>query len=305
MDKGYIVMKKGLKTVSVLLVVLNLFTLVSCGKVDENEIISTSREIAKALSNCDMGAVEGYCSGHTKKLEKAMPVITKGEEPSQDLLIDNMIASTIKYSVDADSFKSESLGRRCSVDVVFTYTDFEKTQERKEKFLDVYDFEDELQSTSNTVELTIPFEFERKNDEYLLTNADDLVELYDYEADIKFIDDFFDFVEDIYMVGPEWDEDTEGYYDTNTFEMVLKISEEGQKYNWDYRYKVALERPEWTNLYMSTTVSEENPDEIHIKYSQEENFTEGFYCILVYSDYSDSIIGYEFDVYRSESAVEK
>ena len=84
--------------------------------------------------------------------------------------------------------------------------------------------------------------------------------------------------------------------------MVLKISEEGQEYDWEYSYKVALEKPEFTNIYMSPKITEVTPEEIHITYSQEENFEEGFYCILVYSDHDDTIIGYEFDVFRTESS---
>ena len=306
------IMKRNIKIIAALLIVLNLTTIVSCSKVKEkadkksganaSEVVETSKEIAKALAKCDLEAVKDHCSGHTKDLEKAMPVIDKDEEASEELLIDNMIASTIEYTVDEDSFSSERLGKSCSVDVVFTYTDYNKTLERKEKFLDIYDFEDTLKQTSNTVEVTIPFEFEKKKDEYVLTNADDLTELYEYDVDVEFLDSFFDYVEDIYMVGPQWSEEDDGYYDTNTFEMVLKISEEGQEYDWEYSYKVALEKPEFTNIYMSPKITEVTPEEIHITYSQEENFEEGFYCILVYSDHDDTIIGYEFDVFRTESS---
>ena len=31
-------------------------------------------------------------------------------------------------------------------------------------------------------------------------------------------------------------------------------------------------------------------------------FPEGFYCILFYNKYDGTIIGYEFDVYRSDTA---
>ena len=118
------------------------------------------------------------------------------------------------------------------------------------------------------------------------------------------MDSFFDMVDDIYMTGENWNPAAQAYVDTNTFEIVLVLNEQASDYIWQYIYRVALEESyfEWTDIYISGEIIEKYPTEIHIVYTQDELFDNGFYVIAFYNYYDDTVIGYEFDVYKTYDA---
>lgn len=306
-------MKK--KILAAVLACAFLLSAVACDRskeIDRDEIFSTIDDITYSLAKCDMEGIEEDCKGKANTLREAMPVIEEKEDDESSKKkkenkndkkkkVENLIAGTITSEIDEDSFEADRSGKKCSVDVVFEYKDYQKIFKTRDQFLSVNEFEAYLKGISDKVEVELTLEFEKKGDVFLLTNANDLAEVYDYEqTELNYIDDFFDMVEEVYMVGDNWDPETDSYTDTTSFEMVFKISEMGQNYDWPYRYKVACEtEPKWQTLLMSETITEENPEEIHFTYSQDEILPDGLYCILVYSDYTESVMGYEFHVHTT------
>ena len=99
------------------------------------------------------------------------------------------------------------------------------------------------------------------------------------------------------MTGEGWDQKTETYKDTNTFTIVFELDERAPEYVWTYIYALALEtQPEWTYIHISKTIIDENPTEIKITYTQEENFKDGFYCFFIYDQSIKQLVGMEFNV---------
>ena len=297
-----------MKKAIALLVMLSIITsLVSCSlkkerqaEVDSEPVIETTKKIADALKRCDIDDLEKYCDDNTEDIKKAMPYVDVDSKTSEKTFIKKAIASTLEYEIDEDSFESSKRGQKCSLDVEFTYKDYNEIID--EDFFDIEAFKSRLNGVSETVDIKVTLKFEEDDDNFILVNSDELTELYEYKgANIKIMDDMFDMVENIYMTGDNWDPDTESYYNTNTFEMVLEISEEGQNYDWEYAYKVALETADdWPTLEMSQFTVVEGPEEIRIIYTQDEIIPEGFYCILVYNTHDSAVIGMEFDVYETE-----
>ena len=264
-------------------------------------------DIATALAKCNLDSFKRHCDGNTGKIEELMPVddtdyADDDAKMDKDLVVRNMIASTITYEIDEKSFNKGFMGSTCSVDVTFSYKDYYKVLEQKETFINPGDFNAMLEEVTDTVDNKITLEFKKHYNEYLLTNANDLAVLYDYkDTELKYMRSLFDMVDRIYMTGPGWDEATDSYIDTNTFEIVLELNEQASEYIWQYVYRVSLEGyPNWTHLYTSDTVTDRYPTEIRITYTQDELFDDGFYCILFYNYYDDTIIGYEFDVYNTQ-----
>ena len=135
-----------------------------------------------------------------------------------------------------------------------------------------------------------------------ISNPDDLVSIYDYNvSDVKFFK-LFDMVKKCYMTGDNWDEKTSTYKDTNTFTIVYKLDERAKDYVWTYIYAVALQTsPEWTYLYTSKTIIDENPEEITITYTQEENFKDGPYVFFIYDQSTKQLTGLQFFVKNTPS----
>ena len=273
----------------------------------EAAVFETVDDIATALAKCNYDSFQRYCDGDIDKVAKLMPVDDtdyddENAEMDKDLVVRNMIASTITYEIDEKSFNKGFMGSTCSVDVTFSYKDYYKVLEQKESCINPGDFNAMLEEVTDTIDTKITLEFKKHYNEYLLTNGNDLAVLYEYEdTELNYMRSLFDMVDRIYMTGPGWDDATDSYYDTNTFEIVLELNEQASEYIWQYVYRVSLEGyPSWTHLYTSDTVTDRYPTEIRITYTQDELFADGFYCILFYNYYDDTIIGYEFDVYNTQ-----
>ena len=303
------------KIMAVILAVAFMLSTAACGSSKEetrDEVFNRIEDITDKLAKCDLEGLEDCCTGRINSLGEEMPVIEEEDDEDEDgkkkkeskddkrLKVENMIAGTITSEIDEDSFEADLFGKKCSVDVVFEYKDYQKAIKAKDKFLGVSEFQSYLNGISDKVDVEVTLEFEKKNGEFLLANANDLADVYDYEdTDLNYIDDIFDLVDSVYMTGDNWDQASDSYTDVTEFEMVFEIGKAGQEYDWVYRYKV-INEDNWETLYLSGTLTAENPEEIHFTYSQDEKVPDGLYAILVYTDYSDSVQGYEFHVHTSK-----
>ncbi len=318
-------MKK--KIIATLLILANVMSLASCmskpkttspfdDDEDEEEeetektssieegVFNTVDKIAQSLADCDYESLKKYCAAEPEAIGKAMPAIDEStEKASKDELVKNMIASTISYKIDVDSFETSFWGKN-TVDVTFSYKDYHKVFDIKNEFINPGDFNTVLGDITDTVDFTLTLEFQKNYNEFYLENSDILTVLYDYkDTKLKYIS-LFDMVDDIYLTGVDYDEETESYYATDTFEIVLVLNEQASKYVWQYKYRVSIETyPEWTHLYRSDKITVHNPTEIHVTYTADQIFEDGYYVILFYNYYDDTIIGMEFDVYKDTKEV--
>lgn len=270
----------------------------------EEGVFDTIDEIAEALAECDYDSFKKYCEADAEYIREAMPVVDEStEKATKQELVENMIAATITYEIDKDSFQSTFLGAS-SVDVTFSYKDYRKASEMKDGFINPGDFNTVLGNVTDTVDFTLTLNFQKHYNEFFLQNPEGLTVLYDYtDTELNYIS-IFDMVDDIYLTGADYDPETESYYATDTFEIVLVLNEEASKYVWQYKYRVSIETyPEWTHLYRSEKITEYNPTEIHVTYTADQIFEDGYYVILFYNYYDDMIIGMEFDVYKDTKEV--
>ena len=315
------------KLISVILVLANVLSLAACSFFDrpvtetadddndepsvaQEKVFDTIDKVAKALAECDYESLIDRCTKEPLEIKEAMPVVEMtdpddidAEKPDNKLVIGNMIASTISYEIDEESFEKKALGSKCSVDVIFSYKDYHKVLDKRQKFLGTADFNTLLFEEDSRVDLTFTLEFQKYHSRYLLVNADDLAKLYEYEdTELEYYRSLFDLVENIYLTGDKYDPEKECYTDTDTLEIVLEISEEGQDYVWQYAYRVANETtPKWTDLYNSGWITETGPKEIHVTYTHDEILETGYYCILFYNTYDGTVYGMEFDVFNTQS----
>ena len=270
----------------------------------EEGVFDTIDEIAEALAECDYDSFKKHCEADADCIRDAMPIVDEStEKATKQELVENMIAATITYEIDKDSFQSTFLGAS-SVDVTFSYKDYRKASEMKEGFINPGDFNTVLGNVTDTVDFTLTLNFQKHYNEFFLQNPEGLTVLYDYtDTELNYIS-IFDMVDDIYLTGADYDSETESYYATDTFEIVLVLNEEASKYVWQYKYRVSIETyPEWTHLYRSEKITEYNPTEIHVTYTADQIFEDGYYVILFYNYYDDMIIGMEFDVYKDTKEV--
>ena len=310
------------KLISIILVLANVITLASCNVFDSPDPTTTSKEtkvsgtkeevfdtigkIGNALAECNLEKFTDHCVASSREMERKMPVIE--EEDSTDYSkpkitdqwrLMNLIAPSITYEIDEDSFKGGIWGSRCSVDVKFSYKDYRRVKKLKDEFMGPAEFNTLLRDIDETIDQTYTLEFVKSESgrHYVLANPDVLASVYDYNvSDVKFFR-LFDMVKNCYMTGDNWDEKTGTYKDTNTFTIVFELDNRASDYVWTYIYAVVLKtKPDWTYIYTSTTVIDENPTEIRLTFTQEENFKDGPYCFFIYDQSTKELVGLNFDV---------
>ena len=278
----------------------------------EEKIYENIGKIAAALANCDSEDLSKRCVSTPYEVIGLMPVVEEEDEDDLSykvtdnmLLIKNMIASTITYKIDETSYKAKVFDKKYSVDVTFSYKDYSKVAKMRDKFLGAADFNTLMAEEESTIDQVFTLEFVKRDNHFLLSNADDLARLYIYDLpELEFMRNHFDMIEGSYMTGPGWDAYTESYYDTNTFEFVVELDAYASNYIWRYVYLISEETdPEWNRIYLSDTIVDKYPTGIHLTYTQEENFSTGFYCFIIYDLQSKEIYGWEFNVYNSEDII--
>lgn len=287
-------------------------TVESSRSYSEEKVLESIDGIAAALAACDFEDLSKRCVSTPYGIRDLMPVIEEEEEDGdiynvtdKMLTIRNMIAGTITCEADETSFKSNIFEKKYTVDVKFSIKDYTKVLGMREKFLGPADFNTLMIEEESTIDKIITLEFVKKDKHYLLANPEDLAELYSYDLpELEFMRNHFDMIESSYMTGPGWDPYTESYYDTNTFEFVVVLDTNARNYIWQYLYLISEEtEPEWNRIYLSETVVDRYPTEIHLTYTQDENFSSGFYCFIIYDIQSGDYYGWEFDVYNSAETV--
>ena len=273
----------------------------------EEGVYDSVDAIAGALASCDYDVLRRNCVNEARVVKNSMPVVDK-DETDKSLIVKNMIASTITYQIYDGSFQTDLTGGTSSVKVIFSYANYHRVLKDCEIFVNPGDFNSRLAEVEDTINVIIDLEFQKHMNEYLLVNASDLVEVYDYDdTQLKYMDSFFDMVDDIYMTGEGWDPVTGSYTDTDTFECVLVLNEQANEYIWQYVYVICEETwPDWTYVHISEWVTDRYPNEIRITYTNDEIFEDGCYIVIFYNDYDDNVIYCDFNVYKTaeEPAVE-
>ena len=309
------------RLISIVLVLANVLTLASCHvfeKPDETaasketktsgtkeEVFNTIEKIGTALAECNLEKFTENCVATSREMERKMPVVTEEDDDyktpriTDEWRLMNMIASSITYEIDEDSYKSGIWGSKCSVDVKFSYKDYRRVKMQKNEFLGPAEFNTLLRDTAETIDQTYTLEFVKGDSgrHYVLANPDVLASVYDYKvSDVKFFK-LFDMIKKCYMTGDGYNEKTGDYSNTYSFTIVYELDNRAENYIWTYIYAVVLEtQPDWTYLYTSKTVIDKNPNEIRITYTQEQNFEDGFYAFFIYDQTNKQLVGQEFHV---------
>ena len=155
---------------------------------NKKEIVEAADTFASTLLKQDAGKIvkltnEKKNSDAAEALELLFDESWYTEE--QNKFID-AVADTITYEVDEESVEVDK--EEASVDVTFTMVDYEKAL--KDDYSDIDEVLDLLEDCEDTKEVEVTFEFEKDDDEWLLSNLKDkkfgkIFDFYTYELSLK------------------------------------------------------------------------------------------------------------------------
>ena len=162
------------------------------GGAKTEDIVDAADAFAKALVSCNTGKIvkltnEDDDSDAVKELEANLNGLLFSPEQDQ---IAEAVADTLEYEIDEESVKIDK--DEASVDVTFTMVDYE-TALGDGEFADADEAVAAIKDCGDTCEVEITFEFEKDEDEWLISNLGDKAysKLYGfYGLDVSFMPDF-------------------------------------------------------------------------------------------------------------------
>lgn len=146
----------------------------------------TSRKASKLIKLCDEDAAEDL----EDTLEEDLDFGSRFGGDKGDIC--EAIADSMSYEVDEDSVEIDD--EEATVDVVFEMVDYNSLLD--EDFASADDFIDEVNSSKETIEVKLTLELELVDDEWVVTNAADII-----EDAFPFIDEDFEFDGEVDLVG--------------------------------------------------------------------------------------------------------
>ena len=155
---------------------------------NKKEIVEAADEFASTLLKQDAGKIikltnEKKDSDNAEALEMIFDESMYSDEQNE---FNKAVADTISYEIDEDSVEVDK--EEASVDVTFTMVDYEKAL--KDDYSDIDEVVDLIKDCEDTKDVKVTFEFEKDDDEWLLSNLDDkgfgkLFDYMTYELDLK------------------------------------------------------------------------------------------------------------------------
>lgn len=271
------------KAVAALLVVSLMGSTCSCSAKFESSVADQADKLGKYIQDRDYKKIEKLSSGKEKDLESILAM------DAGDSMNDNeareIIASTLTYEVDEDSFEGDFFGREGSIDVTFTYVDYEKAIKDIAIFEDIDAFEEAIEECDDVVEQTITFEFEKDGGDTVCTNTGDIADLFPY-ADEEFN---FALSRDSYTGAVTFQNlnNGSGYIDAYTITCQLAIEGDGQDLTWNYYWVVECND---VNLYTSDVMESDTDTFLTAFYSEDDILPDGNYVFTFYTE-DDLMIG--------------
>lgn len=271
-----------------------MLSLCSCSFMSiEDDVLDLADELGKNIVARDYKKISKLADGEDDDLEAILSLESDTSVNDNDAR--EKIASTLSYEVDEDSYSGDN--GKGSVDIVFTYVDYEQVLEDTPVFDDIDAFEDAIDDCDDTVEVTLTFKFKKDDGDVVCTNISDIADLFPY-ADEEFN---FALSKTEYVGGFDFTGSGIGfvYLDTTDITCELSITGDGQYLTWDYYYTVSVDG---VSIYESPVTTAEQPTELVAEYSSGSGdiLDDGEYYIEFLTADGEYIYGAYCDVTHTE-----
>jgi len=154
---------------------------------NKKEIIEAADTFAGALVKQDAGKIVKLTNEkkNSETAESLEILFNKDMYSADQYEFIKAVGDTLAYEIDESSVEADK--EEASVDVVFTMVDYEKAL--KDDYSDIDEVKDLLDDCEDTKEVTVTVEFEKDDDEWLVSNLKSkdygkLFDFYSYELDL-------------------------------------------------------------------------------------------------------------------------
>ncbi|SMC52630.1 hypothetical protein SAMN06296952_1562 [Oscillospiraceae bacterium] len=287
-------MKTFKKDISLLLIASIMLTTCSCafGNIEE-DVLDMADDLGKNIVDRNYKKITKIAGEEDDKLEAVLSLSTDDSVSYNEAR--EIIASTLSYEVDEDSYEGDR--KEGSVDIVFTYVDYEKVVDDNPVFADLGAFEEAVEDCDDTIEVTITFEFEKDKDGIYCTNIGDIEDIFPYsKEEFNFALDLYEYVDGITFIdcGPGF-----VYTDVDYISCTLGVTGDGQLLTWDYYYVVERDG---VQIYQSSIITAECPTQLEAEYSAtgSDILEDGTYDFIFYTADNEMLYSAFADVTHTE-----
>lgn len=227
-------MNRSKKVISMALVASMMVGTCSCSAKFENSVMDKADDLGKFIVERNYKKIEKMAADKDKELEAVLTLETDSFPEDNDAR--EIIADTLTYEVDEDSFEGDFFGKEGSIDIVFTYVDYEKAIDDIAIFEGIDSFEAAIEDCDDVVELTITFEFEKIDGECVCTNIDEIKDIFPYATeDFNWALSRDNYIGEVEFIGLG---SNDFYLDATAISCELPITGDGQELEWNYYYMI-------------------------------------------------------------------
>lgn len=265
------------RTVAALLCCSFLAGMTACSSNNGRMVLNAAEGLGIAVTKRNMSSIEELASEDVSDLAD---IISFADSTSEDdLRVKEKIASTLTYTVDQESLTGNKKG---SVDIVFSYIDYESICSDISNMGSADTFERAVDGSGDMTEVTLKFDFELKDDKVTFSGLDQLSDLFPYaEEEFDFTVDYPSFVDGICFTGDCYDQAANTYTDSYGIHAYMEISPEGQSLDWSYTYSIDRNGD---NIYTSSTLNSDDGQYLNAAYSSAARLEDGAYTVSFYSE---------------------
>lgn len=272
-------MKKGrIRALALFVISSMLLTMASCGKEDySGKILTCADFIAEYAVERKYVEIASMSTGTDPELREFMSMSTDSATIFRPQLA---IESTLKFEVLEDTLECYSSDKTGSVDVEFTYCDYEEVLAEHPIFETLEDFETAVYECPDEIEITLTFNFKYIDGLVKLTNISTLNELFPYrDIDVNLSLGYAAYIGEPEFMGSEFDSIQDCYNDTDAIIANLPVNGDGQLLVWDYYYEI---KRGFDTVYTSENIHDEYPSYLYLDFEYGESLPSGFYDITFY-----------------------
>ena len=268
-----------------------LLGMTSCGKVDYSDKILTCADfISEYAVERKYVEIAAMSTGSDPELREFMAMSTDSATIFRPQLA---IESTLQYKVLKDTLECDESDMTGTIDVEFTYCDYEEVLAAYPIFLTMEDFEEAVYSCNDQIEVTLTYEFQYIDGLVKLTNIGDLNELFPYrDIEVPLSLGFPAYVGEPQFMGSEYDAELECYHDTDSIIVDVPVEGDGQLLIWDYYFVI---KNGFDTVYTSENIHDEYPSYLYLNYEFGESIPGGFYDFTLYDLEGEKFC--EFSIY--------
>ena len=265
------------RIVAIVLCAAVAFGMCSCSSGSKDRIVLNAAEgLGIAVTKRDTAAVAALTSE-----EDIDGIFYLGDDTSSDTSVKEKIASTLSYAVDAESLTGAPGYKNGTVDIVFTYVDYEYIRSDSDNMRGADVFERAVDSCGETVDVTLTFDYVMEDDNVTFTQVSQISELFPYADELfDFTVNYPAFVGGVYFTGDSYDASSNTYTDTSALHCYIEITDAGQDLDWSYYFTIDRDGE---NVYTSSTFASDDEQYLNAVYTSAALLEEGVYTVTFYS----------------------